>query len=33
MGTALSRAASGLGEVLGNSISAPFKALFGANCE
>ncbi|XP_078182838.1 uncharacterized protein LOC144576349 [Carex rostrata] len=33
MGAAVSRAASGLGEVLGNSVTAPFKALFGANCD
>ncbi|CAN6213898.1 unnamed protein product [Urochloa humidicola] len=33
MGSAISSAANGLGTLVGNAVSAPFKALFGASCE
>ncbi|KAJ4778605.1 Protein HAPLESS 2 [Rhynchospora pubera] len=33
MGAAASQAANGLVGLLGNSVTAPFKALFGANCD
>ncbi|RCV10605.1 hypothetical protein SETIT_2G123600v2 [Setaria italica] len=33
MGSVVSTAADGLGTFVGNSLSAPFKALFGASCE
>ncbi|CAL5075718.1 unnamed protein product [Urochloa decumbens] len=33
MGSAVSSAANGLGTLVGNAVSAPFRALFGASCE
>jgi hypothetical protein len=33
MGSIVSTAADGLGTFVGNALSAPFRALFGASCE
>ncbi|XP_072985737.1 uncharacterized protein [Typha latifolia] len=33
MGTVISKAAGGLGAAVGNAFAAPFKTIFGANCE
>lgn len=33
MGTVISKAANGVGGVLGNAFAAPFKTIFGGSCE
>ncbi|TKY64712.1 hypothetical protein E2542_SST14610 [Spatholobus suberectus] len=33
MGSAISKGANGLGSVIGNAFSAPFKSIFGGSCE
>jgi hypothetical protein len=33
MGSVVSSAANGVGTLVGNVVSAPFKLLFGASCE